>query len=134
MLMSPSIARLADTPPVVGWVSTEMKGRPALRRRASAAEVLAICISENRPSCMRAPPLAEKQTSGRAVRERGSAARAKRSPTTEPIEPPMNAKSKAQATSGGPSAGRAIAISASFSPVWPSAPALMRSACISSGP
>ena len=28
----------ADTPPVVGWVSTETKGRPALRRRPSAAE------------------------------------------------------------------------------------------------
>ena len=51
--------RLADTPPVVGWVSTEMYGTPASRMRARAAEVFAICISENRPSCMRAPPVAE---------------------------------------------------------------------------
>jgi hypothetical protein len=32
--------------------------------RASAPLVFAICMSENRASCMRAPPLAEKQTSG----------------------------------------------------------------------
>jgi hypothetical protein len=31
----------------------------------SAAVVLAICISENRPSCMRAPPVAVMQTKGR---------------------------------------------------------------------
>ncbi|MNO02006.1 hypothetical protein D3C81_2222910 [compost metagenome] len=61
-MMSPSIANDADTPPVVGWVSTEMYGCPASRSLPSAAEVLAICISENRPSCMRAPPLAEKHT------------------------------------------------------------------------
>src|SRR5690606_23125022 len=29
MLMSPSIASEAETPPVVGWVMTEMYGRPA---------------------------------------------------------------------------------------------------------
>src|SRR5438270_51869 len=33
---SPSSARLADTPPVVGSVSTEMKGRCACARRARA--------------------------------------------------------------------------------------------------
>ena len=50
-LMSPSMARLAETPPMVGSVSTEMKGRPALVRRSGAALVFAICIRENRASC-----------------------------------------------------------------------------------
>ena len=74
---------------VVGCVSTEMYGTPASRRRASAADVLAICISENRLSCMRAPPLAENDTKGQRSSSAVSAPRVKRSPTTEPIEPPM---------------------------------------------
>src|SRR5690606_8926628 len=89
MLMSPSMAKEAETPPVVGWVMTEMYGRPAARRRPSAAEVLAICMSENRLSCMRAPPLAEKLTKGEPVSSARSAPRVKRSPTTEPMDPPM---------------------------------------------
>ena len=89
MLMSPSIANDADTPPVVGCVITEMYGNPAARRRASAAEVLAICISENSASCMRAPPVAEKHTSALLSASARSAARVNFSPTTEPIEPPM---------------------------------------------
>ena len=117
MLMSPSIAKDADTPPVVGWVITEMYGRPAARRRPSAAEVLAICISENRLSCMRAPPLAEKHTNGHSSSSARSAARAKRSPTTEPMEPPMKAKSNAQATIGCCLSVPSIATSASRSPV-----------------
>src|SRR5579884_226311 len=90
---------------------------PALRRRASAAEVFAICISENRPSCMRAPPLAQKQTSGARSASACSAARVNFSPTTEPIEPPMKANSNAQATSGRPLSCPCMATSASFSPV-----------------
>ena len=58
MLRSPSIAYEAVTPPVVGSVRMEMNGRPASARRASAAEILAICISERMPSCIRAPPAA----------------------------------------------------------------------------
>ena len=38
------------------------EGQAASRNRPRAALVLAICISENSDSCMRAPPLAEKQT------------------------------------------------------------------------
>ena len=45
-------------------VSTEMNGSPRAQTARSAAEVLAICISENRLSLMRAPPLAEKHTNG----------------------------------------------------------------------
>ena len=44
--MSPNMARLADTPPVVGSVMTEMKGSRASDKRLSAALVFAICSSE----------------------------------------------------------------------------------------
>ena len=46
-----------------------------------------------------------------------STARLKRSPTTEPMEPPRNLNSNAQATIGSPSSVPAMAISASRSPV-----------------
>ncbi len=42
----PSIAKLAVTPPVVGSASTEMNRPPASSKRASTAEVFAICIRE----------------------------------------------------------------------------------------
>ncbi len=88
------MAKLAATPPVVGFSSTEMYGSPASRSRPSAAEVFAICMSDSTPSCMRAPPDAEQMI---AVRRRASARSNTRvifSPTTEPIEPPMNSKTK----------------------------------------
>ena len=94
------MASEAETPPMVGSVSTEMKGSPASPRRVRMALVLAICMSEVRPSCMRAPPLAEKQTKGVRSASAYSAPSTKRSPTTEPIEPPMKSNSKAAAVSG----------------------------------
>ena len=57
---------------------------------AAPRVVLAICISESRPSCMRAPPLAVKQTNGSFCSRQTCTPRTKRSPTTEPIEPPRN--------------------------------------------
>ena len=53
---SPSDAKLAATPPIVGFVRTEINSPPASWKRASAADVLAICMRERIPSCMRAPP------------------------------------------------------------------------------
>ena len=76
MMTSPSIANDAATPPVVGCSSTEMYGSPASRSRASAAVVFAICISEKMPSCMRAPPEAEKMIAGHCARERALEQRA----------------------------------------------------------
>ncbi|MCY1276430.1 hypothetical protein D9M70_250950 [compost metagenome] len=90
---------------------------PSSRRRARAAEVLAICIREISASCMRAPPEAEKQTSGQRFSSATLAARTKRAPTTAPMEPPMKLNSKTQATTGRPSSLPLMAISASFSPV-----------------
>ena len=58
------MAKEAVTPPVVGSVRIEMYGRRALAKRARAAEIFAICISDNTPSCMRAPPEADTTISG----------------------------------------------------------------------
>ena len=102
-LRSPSIAYDAVTPPVVGSQSTEMNGRPASASRASAAEIFAICISERIPSCIRAPPEVETMISGSFFSIARSMAIVIFSPTTEPIEPPMNAYSIAQITTGMPS-------------------------------
>ena len=46
MMISPRVAKLAVTPPMVGWVSTEMKGMPGGASLPSAALVFAICIRE----------------------------------------------------------------------------------------
>ena len=43
---------------MVGSVKTEINGSFTLLICVNAAEVLAICIRENKPSCIRAPPLA----------------------------------------------------------------------------
>ena len=62
--------------------------------------VFAICISDSRLSCIRAPPEAVKQMNGTFCSSAFCAPRAKRSPTTEPIEPPMNENSKHATTTG----------------------------------
>ena len=102
---------------MVGSVITEINGTPAFDSRASAALVLAICISDNKASCIRAPPLAEKHTSGTLWSRLALTARTKRSPTTEPMEPPMYLNSKAAATSGTPSTCPRTTTMASVSPV-----------------
>ena len=99
-MTSPSIAKLAATPPVVGCSSTEAYGMPASRSRASAAEVFAICMSDSTPSCMRAPPDAEKMMAGTRRSSARSNTRVTFSPTTEPIEPPMNSKTNMPSSTG----------------------------------
>ena len=97
---SPRTAKLAVTPPYVGLVSTLMYGRPASEWRRAAALVFAICMSESMPSCMRAPPDAVTNTTGRLSAVANSKARVIFSPTTLPIEAPMKRKSIAPSTSG----------------------------------
>ena len=89
-MTSPSIAKLAVTPPVVGSVNTEINGSFASCSIAKAAEIFAICISDNVPSCMRAPPDAEKTITAPSVSSARSMSRVIFSPTAEPIEPPIN--------------------------------------------
>ena len=103
MLRSPSIAYEAVTPPVVGSVMTETNGTRASARRASAAEILPICMSDRMPSCMRAPPEVETMIRGLRSASARSAARVIFSPTTEPIEPAMKKNSIAPMTTGMPS-------------------------------
>ena len=55
-MTSAKVAKLASTPPVVGFVSMEMNGKEWSASMSSATTVLAICIKERIPSCMRAPP------------------------------------------------------------------------------
>ncbi len=67
MLMSPSMAKLAVVPPVVGSARTEMKGTLASPIRAIAALVFIICIRDIMPSCIRMPPEQETMMSGRRL-------------------------------------------------------------------
>jgi hypothetical protein len=60
-------------------------------------------MSDSVPSCIRAPPEAEATRSGVRLASAASAARVTFSPTTAPIEPPMNPKSITAATTGRPS-------------------------------
>ncbi len=87
MMQSPSIAKLAETPPVVGSVKTEMKSPPASSNLATAAEVFAIWPSETTPSCILAPPEQLTTTKGSFSSIAISTAAQNFSPTTKPIEP-----------------------------------------------
>ncbi|OPZ08051.1 MAG: hypothetical protein BWZ10_02724 [candidate division BRC1 bacterium ADurb.BinA364] len=93
MIKSPSEANDAIVPPVVGFVKTVMNGMRALPSRAAAALVLAICISERMPSCMRAPPPQAMTITGFFSASPRSMARVTFSPTTEPMLPPAKVMS-----------------------------------------
>ena len=54
------------------------------------------------PSCIRAPPELEQVISGIRRPSACSAARLTFSPTTEPMLPPMKAKSRTQSSTGSP--------------------------------
>ena len=112
------MAKLAVTPPVVGSVRIEMKGSRSAPRRWSAAAVLAICMSERIPSCIRAPPEAERMTSGARLTMASSMARVIFSPTTEAMLPPMKSNSKTQTTVGMPPMRARPEMTASSRPVF----------------
>ncbi len=99
---SPSMAKDAVTPPVVGSVSTTTNGRPFSLMRSTAATVRGICISDRMPSCMRAPPEDGNTTRAAFWASASLAARTRASPTPVPIEPPMKPKSNTAATAGTP--------------------------------
>src|SRR5690242_1039449 len=111
----------ADTPPMVGSVRIDTKGRRALVSSWSTAVVFAIWNSELTPSCMRAPPDADTQTNGSRFSNATRTPRTKRSPTTEPIEPPMKSNSNTAVTSGTLFTLPCMTTSASVSPVSSSA-------------
>ena len=122
--MSPSDANDARTPPVVGSVSTLMNGMAASSRRATAATVFASCMSAIVPSCMRAPPDADTITSGLRSAYARSAVRVSFSPTTLPIEPPMNSKSITASATGIPAICASPVRTASLWPLFACAAAM----------
>ena len=95
---SPRNAKLADTPPIVGSVSTEMNGSfasdswSASRWFSPSASATAAFLH---PRTARSGEADERRCSSAFC-----APRTKRSPTTDPIEPPMNENSKQAATTG----------------------------------
>ena len=117
-LKSPSMANEAVTPPVVGLVMREMKGRPAASSLLSRALVFAICMRLRAPSIMRAPPLCEMMSRAACFSSARLMARAMISPTTDPIDPPMNAKSMAAVERRCPPTLPSAARAASFRPVF----------------
>ena len=118
MITSPRKAKLAETPPIVGWVRTVMNGTPLSSRRARAADVLAICIREITPSCILAPPEAVMQMKGIPSSAALSAFRVTFSPATEPMLPPINLKSKQLMRTSLPSIFPLALTTASLSPVF----------------
>ena len=92
-ITSPSEAKLARTPAVVGCAITLIMAPPESFRSSTAQTVFGSCMSDRIPSCIRAPPDEVTLTSVTPCSAALSHARANFSPTTLPIEPPMNAKS-----------------------------------------
>ena len=94
IIASPKEAKLANTPAIVGLVRTEINKSLFWLCRERAADVFAICIKDNIPSCILAPPPEpETMTKGRFEPVANSIARVNFSPTTEPIEPIINRES-----------------------------------------
>ena len=117
-MMSPRLAKLAVTPPVVGWVRTLTYRPPRSENRWMAALVLAICIRLKMPSCIRAPPLAEKMTNGRRFAAAYSMARVILSPTAVLMLPMKNRLSSTAATQATPPMRPVAVTAASFRPVF----------------
>ena len=87
IIISPSIAKLALTPPVVGLVSRVIYNSPKSLCLLIAALVFAICIRDNIPSCILAPPLVVAISKGSLLSVANSTSLVILSPTTVPIEP-----------------------------------------------
>ena len=115
--MSPSIAQLAVTPPVVGSVSTLTYKSPASLCLFSAADVFAICIRETIPSCIRAPPEHANKITGSESFVALSTARVIFSPTASPILAIINLPSQTPITVSIPLIRPLPVTTASVSPV-----------------
>ncbi len=93
-----------------------MNGMRASSRCASAAATFASCIRLTVPSIMRAPPEQETIISGNFDSIERSIARATFSPTTAPIDPPINPNSIEQQITGRPLRVPSAVTIASFIP------------------
>ena len=87
--MSACMAKLASTPPVVGFVRRAIYKRPALECLLTAQETFDICIREIIPSCILAPPETQMPRTGSFFMVANSKSLVIFSPTTAPMEPIM---------------------------------------------
>ena len=101
-IISPNIAKLAVTPPVVGSVNTEIYKSPASECFFKAAAVFAICIRDTIPSCILAPPEQQKRITGSFSSVARSTAPAIFSPTAWPMLPIINLASHTPMTASSP--------------------------------
>ena len=117
-IISPSMAKLAVTPPVVGSVSTGTYKSPASECRFNAADVFAICIRETIPSCILAPPEQQNRMTGRPSSVARSTAQAIFSPITCPMLLIRNLASQMPSTVSSPYILQRPMVTASCSPVF----------------
>ena len=118
IITSPSMAKLAVTPPVVGSVSMVQYKSPASPSFRIAAEVLAICIKEMMPSCILAPPEQQKKNTGSFNSTARSTAAVTFSPTTWPMLAMRNRESQMPNTASAPKILHRPTVNASSSPVF----------------
>ncbi len=105
------------TPPVVGSPATAMCGMPARRAPAIAAATTCIWTSALVPSCIRDPPEAATQATGRRSAAATEKARATLAPSATPIEPPRKPNSKPTITQGSPATVATPVVTACRAPV-----------------
>ena len=116
-MISPNIAKLALTPPVVGCVKTMIDNNPASLCFFIAAEVFAICTKDKIPSCILAPPLVQHKIKGSFFLVASSIALVIFSPTAADMLPMKKLESITPITHGRPLIFPVPVITASFMPV-----------------
>ena len=117
-MISPSEAKLAITPAMVGLVRTDMNNPPFLLSLSRAALVFAICIRDISPSYILAPPPdPDTIMSGSFSLSACSIILAIFSPTTDPIEPIIKRESVAPIATRLPFIVPSPTTTASFMPV-----------------
>ena len=90
---------------------------PARRAPAIAVATACICSRALVPSCIRDPPEAETQTTGRRSATATEKARVILAPSAVPIEPPRNGNSKPTSTQASPPTVAVPVVTACRSPV-----------------
>src|SRR5690606_20751207 len=100
MTTSPRKQKLADTPPIVGSVSTDRYGSRFSASRAGIAVVLAICLSDSTRSCFRGTSEEVIKSNGTRCSIAACTPRPKRAPNSDPFEPAMKSYEKDPATTG----------------------------------
>ena len=118
IITSPSIAKLAVTPPVVGSVNIVLYNSPASPCFLIAADVFAICISDTMPSCILAPPEQQNIKTGSFNSVARSMPLVIFSPTTWPILAIKKRESQIPMTASSPKILQRPIVTASFKPVF----------------